>query len=308
MKSFTPPVKKEDLISELTKDKFVRRTNYGNNEIYIFSAHNSPNLMKEVGRLREVAFSTAGGGTGKDLDIDSYDTAPYPFLQLIVWNPEAKEITGGYRFIDCSKLEIDADGQVASPTSKLFTMSEKFIKEYIPYTIELGRSWIQPSFQASGGARQAIFALDNLWDGLGALVKKYPHVKYFFGKVTMYLNYNKKARDLILYFLNSFFPDEDKLTYPKKPLKLHDENFDYSSLFSGKNYKENHKLLSQQIRALNENIPPLINSYMSLSPTMKTFGTALNTNFGNVEETGIMITIKDVYDSKKHRHVETFKF
>ncbi|MBN1463068.1 MAG: GNAT family N-acetyltransferase [Paludibacteraceae bacterium] len=306
MKAIAKPVEKDALLAELTKDKFVRKTNYGNNDIYIFSAHNSPNLMKEVGRLRELAFRSAGGGTGEEYDIDEYDTCDYPFLQLIVWNKEACEIVGGYRFIDCSKIDIDENGTVSSPTSSLFNLSEKFVKEYIPYTIELGRSWVQPAFQARGEHKNAIFALDNLWDGLGALVVLYPNIKYFFGKVTMYLSYNQKARDLILYFMKNFFPDNDNLVTAKKPLSFHNPESELKTVFTGSNYGENYKILSQQVRKFNENIPPLINSYMSLSPTMKTFGTALNTHFGDVEETGIIIKIADVYDSKKSRHVETF--
>lgn len=306
MREFASPIEKDALVAELTKDKFIRKTNYGNNDIYIFSHHDSPNLLKEVGRLREVAFSMAGGGTGKDYDIDDYDTSETPFQQLIVWDSENKEILGGYRFIDCSLLPKDENGNVASATSRLFQFTDVFVQDYLPYTIELGRSWVQPKFQARNARRQAIFALDNLWDGLGALVVNYPHIKYFFGKVTMYLKYNQKARDMVLYFLKTFFPDNNKLLWPKEPLPINTPDDELKMIFSGDTYEDNYRILSQQVRRLNENIPPLINSYMNLSPTMKTFGTAMNSKFGNVEETAILITIADVYDSKKHRHIDSY--
>ncbi len=306
MKPFPKPVSREALLDELTKDKFVRNTNYGNNKIFVFSHHDSPNLMKEVGRLREIAFRSAGGGTGKEYDIDSYDIAENSFQQLIVWNEKSQEILGGYRFIDCNKAPRDENGKLKLATTGLFGFSEKFRTAYLPYVIELGRSWVQPKFQAKTARRQALFALDNLWDGLGALVVDYPHIKYFFGKVTMYLSYNRQARDILLFFLNRYFPDTENLVFPNQPLPVYTSKSKLEKLFTGKDFDENYRILNQEIRKTGENIPPLINSYMNLSPTMKTFGTALNAKFGNVEETGIMITIADVYSSKKNRHINSY--
>jgi hypothetical protein len=307
MEPFAPPVEKEKLLAELTKEKFVRKTNYGKNDIYIFTSHDSPNLMKEVGRLRELSFRSAGGGTGKEYDLDDYDLNDNPYKQLIVWEPEKQEILGGYRYFFCKDCKFNEKGYPLLATTGLFKFSEKFIKEFLPYTLELGRSFVQPKFQARSENRQAIFALDNLWDGLGAITFDTPSTQYFFGKVIMYLNYNKFARDLLLYFLNKYFPDPDNLLYPVDPLKYHTPEEELAKIFTGSNYQENYRLLSQNVRLQNEVIPPLINSYMSLSPTMRTFGTALHTKFGNVEETGIMIKIQDIYKTKKERHILTYQ-
>ncbi|OFX62488.1 MAG: hemolysin [Bacteroidetes bacterium GWA2_30_7] len=300
------PISLELVESELTNEKFIRYSNFGNNEIYIVNAHNSPNLMKEIGRLREISFREAGGGTGKSIDIDEYDTNENPYNQLIVWNPEDKEIIGGYRYKICTKNSIDTNGNVNIATGSLFKFSEKFINEYFPYLIELGRSFVQPKYQSVVSVRKNIFSLDNLWDGLGALVVDNPSVKYFFGKVTMYKSFNTEARDIILYFLKTFCPDKDELVFPKIPLQLITESKKLKQLFKGSNYEENYKILSQSVRSLGENIPPLVNSYMNLSPTMKTFGTSINQIFGGVEETGIMVTINDIYQSKKDRHINSY--
>lgn len=302
MKNIIAPVSKKLLISELTQDKFIRTTNYGNNEIYIFSYHDSPNLMRETGRLREIAFRIAGGGTGKSLDIDNYDLAEIPYKQLIVWDKKNKEIIGGYRFINLKEIPPEKRNKMKLATKGLFKFSEKFVNEYMPYTIELGRSFIQPEFQAGKISRKTLFALDNLWDGLAALTVLNPEIKYFFGKVTMYTNYDKFARDLILYFLKKYFDDKEKLVYPIKPLNYFTDKKILKKIFIGKKYFDNYKILSKEVREKNENIPPLINSYMNLSPTMKCFGTSINAHFGNVEETGIMITIPDIYENKKKRH------
>ena len=304
-KPVIPPVPKEELLAELTEDIFVRKTNKGNNEIYDFTAHDAPALMREVGRLREVTFRLAGGGTGKEADIDDYDVADVPYRQLIVWDPDEEEILGGYRYILGNNLPKNEKGEIVLATSRLFHLSEKFIKEYLPYTIELGRSFVQPAYQSSKAGAKSLFALDNLWDGLGTLIIHYPDMKYFFGKVTMYTHYNQEARDLILGFMKKYFRDKDNLVYPHKPVKISFSDEQLDEIFSG-NFEDDYKVLSKRVRDLGENIPPLINAYMGLSPSMRTFGTAINDRFGDVEETGIIITIKDLYMQKVGRHVSSY--
>jgi hypothetical protein len=304
MKEVINAIDKRILLSELTDDKFLRTTNYGNNSIYVCTAHDSPNVMKEVGRLREITFRNAGGGTGKETDIDAYDTADTPYKQLIVWDPLHKEITGGYRFIELNTLPLNEVKNIRLATQGLFYFSDTFINDYLPYTIELGRSFIQPNFQSGSPTRKTLFALDNLWNGLGALLVKNPGIKYFFGKVTMYTDYDKFARDLILYFMNHHFEDPYRLVYPHKPLQYHFKDCELHTYFPTQDYDENIKILSKEVRARGENIPPLINSYMSLSRSMKCFGTAINETFGYVEETGILVKVDDIYESKKKRHMK----
>ncbi len=306
MQKIIDPVAVNILEAELSKERFVRETNNGDNEIYIITQHDSPNVMREIGRLREVTFRASGGGTGKDIDIDEYDIADAPYKQLIVWSPADKEIVGGYRYIKCGDAPIGKDGVVELATTDYFNFSEKFVKEYVPYTIELGRSFVQPRFQPSVDNRKGLFSLDNLWDGLGAIVVENTDIKYFYGKVTMYTHFNLEARDMIIAFMQYYFPDEDNLVYPKTPVPLKTDVSIFLNAIEGLSYKEGHRILSQNVRALGENVPPLVNAYMNLSSTMKMFGTAPNNHFGDVEETGIMVTIADIYETKKERHVGTY--
>jgi hypothetical protein len=295
-----------DLIKqELNDDIFVRRTNNGNKEIFIFDYRNAPNTLKEVGRLREISFRDAGGGTGKEIDIDSYDTSDIPFKQLIVWDPEQEEIVGGYRFLEGSEILKTGFENPSTPTSHLFEMSDEFKRDYLPYTIELGRSFVQPLYQPNYNLRKGIYSLDNLWDGLGSLIVQQPNMKYFGGKFTMYPNYNHEAHDILHYFLNYHFQDKDSLLLPLYKLGYKtDKTAEIKKLFPTDDYLSNYKTLNHSIRNLGENIPPMVNAYMNLSPTMKYFGTSLNSNFGDVEESGILITINDIYDGKKERHVK----
>jgi len=301
-----PAVDKELLAGELTKDKLLRETNNGSNDIYVITAEDSPHVMREIGRLREVTFRDAGGGTGKSIDIDDYDMGPHGFKQMIVWDSEEQEIVGGYRYLHGKDIEMDKNNEVKSPTSRLFNFSDRFIKQYLPKTIELGRSFVQPLYQPAFNLRRGMFALDNLWDGLGALMIDHDDIEYLFGKVTMYIDFDPLARDLILFFMRKYFPDNENLITPKNSLQLTTSDKILNNVYSGDNYDEDYKILVQKVRKLGENIPPLFNAYMNLSSTMKTFGTAVNDHFGNVEETGILITVKDIYIGKKERHVSTY--
>jgi hypothetical protein len=307
MKPVVDQLPKEQIMAELTNDKLLRKTNNGNNEVYIFTAHNSPSLMHEVGRIREITFRHAGGGTGKDIDIDDFDTDPEnPQHQLIVWDPENREIIGGYRFFYFAKPCRNCDvTKLAS--SDYFFFSEKFMTKYLPHLMELGRSFVHPDYQSHNRGRKSLYALDNLWDGLGAIVIENPQIKFLFGKVTMYTHFNQRARDMILYFLRRHFSDPDGLAIVKDPASIDIHEATMKEIFNRRRYKDNYKILSQEVRKLNENIPPLINAYMNLSPTMRTFGTFINHKFGNVEETGIMITLRDIYVEKINRHLSSYK-
>ena len=300
------PIPIEVLKSELTPNRQLRMTNKSHNEVYVVTAHEAPNVMQEIGRLREIAFREAGGGTGKAADIDEFDICENCYKQLIVWNPEAEEIIGGYRYLEGTKWEIDENGQPRLATSHMFHFSEKFLSDYMPYTIELGRSFVALPYQSSRRGAKSLFALDNLWDGLGALTVIMPNVKYFFGKMTMYPSYIREGRDMILYFLRKYFDDKDYLVIPMKPLCIETDEQQLAALFCKDSFREDYKILNQEIRRLGYNIPPLVNAYMSLSPTMKLFGTAINYGFGDVEETGILIAMDEIFEEKRVRHIDSF--
>ena len=297
-----PPVDRELLRQELTPEKQLRMTNKSNNEIYVVTAHNAPNTMREIGRLREEAFREAGGGTGEEVDIDEFDTCENCYKQLIVWNPETDEIIGGYRYLFGEDWEIGADGQPILATSHMFHFSDKFLKEYMLQTVELGRSFVSLPYQSSRMGAKSLFALDNLWDGLGALTVIRPNVKYFFGKMTMYPSYIRKGRDMILYFLKKHFDDKENLIVPMKPLKIETDIAELASILTESDFRADYRILNTEIRKMGYNIPPLVNAYMNLSPTMKLFGTAINYGFGDVEETGILIAVEE----KRVRHIDSF--
>lgn len=301
MEEIIAPISRELLLSELTESRFLRNTRKGNREIYSVNFHNSPHILKEIGRLRELTFRKADGGTGAPFDLDSFDTSKNCYDQLIVWSSEEKEIIGGYRYKLCN--EVIGSNPIELSTAHYFNFSNNFVSNYLPKTIELGRSWVQPDFQPSVNPRKGLFSLDNIWDGLGALVQNHPEMKYFFGKVTMYPSYDEKVRNFLLCFMHKYFPDKEKLVSPHNPLDFEKNKNEILEELSGLNFKEGFKVLNSFARKHGEFVPPLVNIYMHLSPTMKTFGTAINPEFGNVEETGILVTLDDIYAEKKERHL-----
>lgn len=307
MEKIIEPIDRFTLKEELaSKARLLRHARKGGTDLYIFTAHECPNLMNEVGRLREIAFRESGGGTGLSADIDAYDTMQRPYWQLIVWDPKTEEILGGYRYIFGPDIAFDANNQPILATSHMFHFSSKFIKEYLPYMLELGRSFVVVDHQSSRSGAKSLFTLDNLWDGLGALAVTLPGCRYYYGKFTMYPSYPKQGRNMILYFLQKYFPDNDRLVWPYTPLETNTDIPAMEALFTANDFKEDYRVLNTECRKLGYNIPPLVNAYMCLSPTMKTFGTAINDEFGDVEESGILITIDDIWAEKHQRYIESY--
>ena len=306
MEAIISPVDSKLILSELTPDKKISNTNKAGNEIYVVDYFNAPNTLREIGRLREITFRASGGGTGLSCDLDKFDTMQEPYSQLVLWDPETNSILGGYRFILGNKVKFDSEGQPVLATSHMFRFSEKFIKEYLPHTIELGRSFVTPEYQSSKAGAKAIFALDNLWDGLTALMLIYPDMTYFFGKMTMYPEYDRTARDIILRFLDKHFHDEEGLVTAYSPLQRSTDERLIDMILKEDNLEKDYRCLKEAVRRLGTNIPPLINSYMNSSPTMKVFSTGINDSFSDAEETAILINFDEMNPEKRDRHINSY--
>ena len=307
MEKVLDPVSPELLRAELTPDKKLCDTNKAGNEIYVIDGQDAPNVLLEIGRLREIAFRDSGGGTGMSVDLDEFDTTTdHPYKQIIIWDPDASAIIGGYRYILGPDVKMQPDGQPHITSSHMFHYSEEFIRDYLPHVIELGRSFVTPEYQSSKAGAKGIFALDNLWDGLTILMVLHPQMTYFFGKVTMYPAFDRCGRDLILHFFAKHFPDNEALAVPYNPLKIDHDPRMMDLILKADDFKADYKLLKEAIHSLGTSIPPLVNAYMNTSPEIKFFGTAINDEFGDVEETGILVDFDEMYLEKKARHVESY--
>ena len=301
------PIDVQLLKQELNKSTFLRNTTRGNNEIYVVNNENSPNVLREIGRLREVSFRAVGGGSGTECDLDHFDLEDKACFQVVVWNPEEEEIIGGYRFTKWSMASFHENGQPYVNTEHLFDFSQKFIDEYFPYCIEMARAFVQPKYQSAQAGRKALFALDNLWEGIGGVVASNPDVKYLTGKVTIYSSSPELSRKAMIYYLDMSFGDREGLLMSKNPELWTPQQEDFfKELFTGDGYKENYLILNNFVKSFNDTIPPLIHLYVGLSPTMKTFGTTFDPDFGDCYDTAMMITVSDIYKEKFDRYIGSF--
>jgi len=301
------PISKEILINELKIALFLRPTRVGNNEVYIFSSEQCPNLMQEVGRLRELTFREAGAGFGKEVDIDDYDIGEHRCKQLIVWDPIKKEIVGGYRFNIFYDLKNKNLNDIPLSNKFLYNVSNKFVSDYIPYLVELSRAFIQPMFQPKYAGRRAAFSLDNIWDGLGALVIKYPFLKYYFGRLTFFSNYNATVRDSIFYFFQKHLKGDTSLLQAKRPLSLDTPISYIKKKINISDIKEDYKSLQLIAKEHNAVIPPLMKSYYNASSSLKVFDPVFDSYFGSSYAVAIIVTIKDIYPSYVKRYIKPYK-
>lgn len=306
MEKIIDPISVDLIKAELTPDKKLRNTNKGGNIIYVVDAHDSPNTMLEIGRLREESFRRAGGSSGLAADIDEFDTMENPYKQIIVWDPDAEAILGGYRYIMGPDITFYENGQPKLATSHMFHFSDRFIQDYLPHVMELGRSFVAPDYQSSKAGAKALFSLDNLWDGIATIASEHPRIIYFFGKMTMYPSYDKQSRDLILHFLWKHFPDPEELVRPYKPVLPETNPRLMDIILDEQDFKADYRKLKDAVRKLGTNIPPLVNSYMNISSTMKMLGTAVNDEFSDVEETGILVCFNEMFPEKIDRHANSF--
>lgn len=300
MQEIIPPVETALLKREL-EGHLLRPSNKADNLIYDITAHECPNVMREIARLREISYRDGGGATGKEMDIDEMDTMPKPYHQLIVWDPEHEQIVGGYRYLMGSEAEI-RDGQPYITSAHLFHYSERFIREYLPYTIEFGRAFVQPAYQKREMGMKALFALDNIWDGIGALVYNNPQLRWMIGKVTIYPDYNATARELIYAYLDRYHRGDRSLIAPYKEEPL----LPIPTPFDDNDLQHNYHLLQLAVREQGTVIPPMFSAYLNITNELLFFGNAINDELANVYETGIMVDITKIFQEKKERYITPY--
>ena len=306
MEPIIDPVDLELIKAELTPDKKLGDTNKGGNELYVVTWKDAPNTVREIGRLREVSYREAGASSGKALDLDEYDMMENPYSQLIVWDPDAQAIIGGYRYILGTNVSLKEDGQPNLTSSHLYHFSDDFIHHYLPHVMELGRSFVALDYQSSKAGAKSLFTMDNLWDGIASVILHHPSIFYFLGKMTIYPSYDNTARNLIIHFMKKHFEDIEGLVRPKEEIEVTDNGRLMDLILNEDDVKKDYRLLKDAVRKLGTNIPPLVNSYLNSSSTMKMLGSCINDELGNAIETGLMIGFDDMYAEKRDRHIDAY--
>lgn len=222
-------------------------------KIYLYHHQQSSPVMREIGRLRELAFRAVGEGCGQRRDIDRFDSH---YEHLILWDSDDLEIVGAYRFANTARVIAD-HGLAGLYTASLFQFSAQ-MQAYLAQGLELGRSFVQPRYW---GKR----SLDYLWYGIGAYLKQYPELRYLFGGVSLSNSYPQAARDLMVYFYSLYFQDEQRTAVSNQPYQLpHAILQQLQQHFSGQDYAADFVQLKHLLANMGVSIPTLYKQYSEL--------------------------------------------
>lgn len=291
MEPIIEPVDKALLKEEFSRATELTEASRGDIKVYCTDS-SFPSILREIGRLREIAFRKGGGGTGTACDVDRYDLDPsMKFRQLVVWDAEEEAIAGGYRFVYGYDIKLKEDGQPDIPAAHIFNFSEKFIKEEMPHTMELSRSYISEDHQRNNSARKSIFVLDCLFKAI-CVASREGGMTDIFGKVTFYPDYPKEAFSMLTSLMKKhcYVSDEIKpcVPYLAAPAK------DAKKILTAKEFRANFRALVSTFVQRKLYLPPILKSYMNLTNTMKYYGATINQEFGGVVEMGIKIHMPDL--------------
>jgi putative hemolysin len=281
-------------------------------QIYLYKNAGSCAVLREIGRLREVAFRAVGEGTGKRRDVDQYDAL---YSQLVLWDESDLEIVGAYRLADAGEI-IRQHGLSGLYSSSLFDYHPAMLP-ILQQGAELGRSFVQPRYW---GKR----SLDYLWYGIGSFLRRNPHIRYLFGPVSLSNDMPKAAKDLMVYFFSLYFGQArhqaellkgagskvpipmKKLAASRQPYQLSNELVDeLKSNFSGDDYKQDFKTLKHILSNMGCSVPTLFKQYSELCEpgglVFLDFG--IDSDFGDCIDGLVMVDVTRIKPKKRARYI-----
>lgn len=291
-KPIIPPVDKALLREEFARATEWPEASHGAIKLYCIDV-GFPAILREIGRLREIAFRSGGGGTGEVLDLDRFDTDPYyRFRQLVVWDSEEEAIAGGYRFVYGYDVHLNGQGQPDIPSAHIFRFSENFIRDGLPRTMELSRSFIAAQYQRKlDAARKSIFILDCLFKGI-CIASRMGNTPDVFGKVTFYPDYPADAFALLTAAMEKHcYGGEDIAPVQAYTVPPSTET---AQILTHDDFRSDFRALAATLLKRGQYLPPILKSYINLTTTLKYYGSALNDEFGNVVEMGLRLHMPDL--------------
>ncbi|WP_293267169.1 lysophospholipid acyltransferase family protein [Neptunomonas sp.] len=289
-KTIVHPQDRRLLKQELKASELLGETVDGK-KIYLFDHCPDSAVMQEIGRLREISFRCVGEGTGKNKDLDKYD---HYYRHIILWDEDDLEIAGAYRLAEAHKLIHDSNSPLYSET--LFQYGEA-MHPYFEQGIELGRSFVQPRYW---GRR----SLDYLWYGIGAYLKKHPNVRYLFGPVSLSNRYPKPAKDMLVWFYQHYFADNNRLAKAHTPYELSSKE-SVLTVFIGDDYQTDFKILKEQLNYLGVSVPTLYKQYSELCTTggVRFMDFGIDANFNYCVDGLVMVDTHFIKEKKHQRYV-----
>jgi hypothetical protein len=291
-----PPVPKEELEAELGHEKRILR--FRGIEVFALVGEEAPRTMLEIGRIREKEFRAVGAGRNVAADIDDLDTGPGAYRQLIAWDPEHRELVAAYRYMLCGDRK---EGPLSERlrTARLFDYSERFVRDYLPYSVELGRSVVNRE------ARRAVMGLFTVWSGLGALVSEYRDLRYFFGTISVYTIYPRRAIEQLLRFLERDYADREGLLRPRAGLEW-DCSPSSTFPFTGDKAADQAALLAG-FSASGLVVPPILLSYLGATDDLRYLATARDADFGDALECALLVPFASVNGKTRARFLDGYE-
>ena len=292
-KCIAHPEPRQGIKQELQLAEILGKTT-DNKVIYLVSHDKAPTLINEIGRLREYSFRKVGEGSGKEKDLDSYDTY---YQHLVLWDDQELEVVGAYRLGECSWI-LSCMGKEGLYLNELCDMSEAH-DHALMQAVELGRSFIQPRYWGSR-------ALDYLWQGIGAYLHHNPEVRYLTGAVSISASYPKSARDALVYFYATYFPAKEQTLKSKTPYKLSNNTIkELEGLFDDLEYKLAFAQLKNYLSAFGVTVPTLFKQYAELCEdggvSFLDFG--VDHQFNDCVDGYILVDRKLITSRKKSRYI-----
>lgn len=282
------------LLSELSNATFLGHANHCRADFYTFDGAYHPMLMHLVCQLRDEAFQSVGITMSDSLATERADIDG-TCRQLIVWDRTNNTIMGGYRYAIGRYVRPEQ-----LPLAHHYRLSERFCKLFLPNGIELSRSFINVTYQQRNNPL-TLYALDSLWEALAHVVNA-TSTRYLFGRVSFYPSLGARATNLVVGFMRHAFAPYDPLITAHHPLDIGISRLSFERIFQAETQTLNYRTLLRLIHLMGRRIPPIVTSYMRLSPSMRTFDAYLNSDLGNITEAAIMLDMNDLYDDVKRRY------
>ncbi|EKE68280.1 GNAT family N-acyltransferase [Gallaecimonas xiamenensis] len=260
-------------------------------QIFLYHFASDCPLMREIGRLREIAFRAVGEGTGRRRDTDRFDV---DYLHLVLWDPKRLEIAGAYRLADAAKL-----GRCGLYSQTLFDYGPD-MDPILAEGLELGRSFVQPAYW---GKR----ALDYLWLGIGAFLAQNPQYRYLFGPVSLSANFPPAARDLMVYFYRLYFGKESLSTRHRSPYQLDPSTLaDLTATFKGDDYKHDFVLLKDKLASMGVSVPTLYKQYAEVCEPggVRFLDFGVDPDFGDCVDGLVLVDVEQLKPQKRARYID----
>lgn len=295
MRPLAPPVPRSALAEELGPDS--RIATFRGLEVHLVSGPDAPAALDEIGRIREQEYRRVGAGRGGERDLDRFDTVWPWYLQLVSWDPVEREIVAAYRAIRCD-WALRHGGVDALRTSSLFEFTERFVNDYLPATVELGRSVVNAE------ARRATSGLFSVWVGLGAIVREWPEIRWFFGNVSLYRSLPDRAlRSIVGYLLRHHAPGGELVRARGRTPAADGGSPGGVDEVPVASFGQLQELAADEGWA----IPPILVSYAKANPGMLAFDVAPDPDFGDACEVAIAIPVEGLSGRTVDRFIAPYE-